>query len=56
MLYEKAVNENIGIIVITESHLNENYLEGEINIEGFANFRADRAAGVRKGRTLGLQG
>ena len=49
MLWEKAREENIGIITLTESHLHEDFVEGEIQIEGYDYFRADRAAGVRKG-------
>ena len=47
MLKEKAANDNIALITLTESHLNNSYLESEI--EGFANYRADRVAGVLKG-------
>ena len=49
MLKERAMCENIAIITLTESHLNDSYLEGEIHIDGFANYRADRVAGVLKG-------
>ena len=52
MLAEKAQDENIGIITITESHLHSNFLEGEIQIKGFTNYRADRADGVRKGGVI----
>ena len=49
MLKEKAANDNIALITLTESHLNNSYLESEVEIEGFANYRADRVAGVLKG-------
>ena len=49
MMSEKARNENIGIITLTESHLHEDFIEGEIQIEGFENFRADRTRGIKKG-------
>ena len=49
MLNEKAIDENIGILTLTESHLHDDFLEGEIEMRGFTNYRADRANGVRKG-------
>ena len=49
MLREKAITENIGIITLTESHLHKNFLEGEIHMNGFTNYRADRMPGVKKG-------
>ena len=52
MLYEKAIDENVGIISLTESHLNDSHLEGEININGYVPYRSDRAAGIRKGGVI----
>ena len=49
MISEKAKSENIGIITLTESHLHENFREGEIHINNYVHFRADRACGVMKG-------
>ena len=49
MLQEKAVDENIAVITLTKSHLTSDFLEGEISMKGFVNFRADRKAGTRKG-------
>ena len=52
MLCERAKEENIAILSLTESHLNENFHDGEINIDGFSNYRADRTAGIRKGGVI----
>ena len=49
MILDLAIEENIGIIAITESHLNEYYLESEVHILGYSHYRADRKAGTRKG-------
>ena len=49
MISEKAKSENVGIITLTESHLHENFTEGEIHINNYVHFRADRACGVMKG-------
>ena len=49
MLKEKALFENVAVITLTESHLNDSYLESEVHIDGFENYRADRVAGVLKG-------
>ena len=52
MLKELAISEGVGIIALTESHLNPSYHEGEIAIEDFNHFRADRAAETRKGGVI----
>ena len=49
LLLEKAISENIGIITLTESHLNEGFSEGEIHMAGFQHYRADRKQGTLKG-------
>ena len=49
MLKEMAISEGVGILALTESHLNPNYHEGEIAIDNYGHFRADRAAEIRKG-------
>ena len=46
LLRDTAETENVDIIVLTESHLNDSHLKGEVEIEGFENYRSDRAAGV----------
>ena len=51
-LKEKAADENISIITLTESHLHKDFLDGEIQIEGFNHYRADRAHGTRKGGVI----
>ena len=52
MLKETAKSEGVGIMALTESHLNSDYHEGEITIESFTHFRADRTDGVRKGGVI----
>lgn len=52
VLRELAVNENVGIITLTESHINENFHDGELVMTGFSIFRADRALGTRKGGVI----
>ena len=49
LLLEKAISENVGFITLTESHLHEDFMEGEIHMMGFQNFRADRKKGILKG-------
>ena len=48
-LREKAHEENISILALTESHLHKDYHEGELEIKDFTLFRSDRTAGIRKG-------
>ena len=52
VLKECAINDDAGIITLTESHLNEDYLESEIVIEGYTSFRIDRRRGTRKGGVI----
>ena len=49
VLSEKAEDENIAIVTLTESHLNQFFLEAEVGMTGFETYRADRATGTRKG-------
>ena len=49
MLKEMAIEEDVGIIAITESHLNSSFHEGEIAISHFTPYRADRSEGTLKG-------
>ena len=42
MIKEWAIERNSQLISLTESHLNEDILDAEINIDGFNIFRADR--------------
>ena len=42
MIKELAIERNSQLISLTESHLNEDILDAEINIDGFDIFRADR--------------
>ena len=46
------MEENIALITLTESHLNENFKDGEVSIEGYTLYRADRSKGVRKGGVI----
>ena len=52
MLKEMAIEKDVGIIAITESHLNSNFHEGEISISQFTPFRADRSEGTPKGGVI----
>ena len=52
MLKEMAIEEDVGIIAITESHLNSNFHEGEIAIDQFTSYRADRCEGTLKGGVI----
>ena len=52
MLEEMTTDEGLGILAITESHLNPDYHEGEIAIENFIHFRADRSVGTKKGGVI----
>ena len=52
LLYELALDQNIGILTITESHLNESFHDGEINMKGYSFYRADRTSGIRKGGVI----
>ena len=44
-----ALEENVNIIAVTESHLNESVQLAEVAMTGFQLYRADRAAGTKKG-------
>ena len=44
-----ALEENVNIIAVTESHLNESVESAEVAITGFQLYRADRVAGTKKG-------
>ena len=44
-----AYEENVNLIGITESHLNENIQSAEVSMGGFQLYRADRVAGTKKG-------
>ena len=48
MLCKLARGKNIAILTLTESHLNENFHDVEVNIDGLSNYRADRTTGIRK--------
>ena len=52
VLGETAVDENICIISLTETHLDNTYLEAEISLDGFESFRSDRAMGQRRGGVI----
>ena len=52
MLKELAIEEDVGVIALTESHLNPDFHEGEIYIDQFTSYRADRCAGTRKGGVI----
>ena len=52
MLKEAAEAENISILAITESHLNSGFHEGEIAMDNYGHFRADRSEGTRKGGVI----
>ena len=45
-------HEGIGVIALTESHLNSEYHQGEIAIPNFSHYRADRCEGTRKGGVI----
>ena len=49
LLREKFESENTTFIVITESHLISDYLEGDVHMKGFGSFRAGKVNGVKKG-------
>ena len=46
---EMAIERNSQLISLTESHLNEEILDAEINIDGFNIFRADRTQTTKGG-------
>ena len=52
MLKEMAIEENVGVIALTESHLNPSFHEGEISISQFTPYRADRCQGTLKGGVI----
>ena len=52
MLKEMANEKGVCIIAITKSHLNNDYHDGEIAINDFTNFRADRCQGTRRGGVI----
>ena len=52
MIKEMAFLGELGIIALTESHLNSDYHEGEIAIPNYFNFRADRSQGTRGGGVI----
>ena len=41
MLKELAIEEDVGVIALTESHLNPDFHEGEIYIDQFTSYRTD---------------
>ena len=47
-----AIEEDVGILAITESHLNSSFHEGEIAISQFTPYRADRCEGTLKGGVI----
>ena len=49
MLSELALTNNSLIIAITESHLNQDISDAEIQIEGFNSFRSDRIGNTKGG-------
>ena len=52
MLNEISIEEKVGIIALTESHLNSKYHEGEISINNFNHYRTDRSEGKRGGGVI----
>lgn len=42
MLHELALEENTDIMALTETHLSENVLDAEINMQNYTIYRADR--------------
>ena len=52
LLEERCKYDNYLIISLTESHLNDNYHDGEIAIDGYNAYRADRTTGIRKGGVI----
>ena len=49
MLSELAVEENAGIIALTESHLNSDIMDAEVEMPDFELFRSDRIGANRRG-------
>ena len=51
MLKEMAIENNVGLIALTESHLTDEIYDAEIKMSGYQHFRADRV-GARKGGVI----
>ena len=49
MIKEMAIEKNAQIISLTETHLNNEILDAEVNIEGFNMYRADRTQTTKGG-------
>ena len=48
MLGERAEEENICIMSLTETHLDPTFLKAEVSIDGFEFFRADRGGSQKR--------
>ena len=49
ILQDEALNSNCQLILLSETHLHENILNAEIQIDGFSIFRADRQEDIKGG-------
>ena len=52
MLNELATEQKAWMIGLTETHLTEEVLDGEIEIKGYQTFRVDRTRGIRGGGVI----
>ena len=52
MLAETMRESNTVVAALCETHLREEILDAEINVEGYRIYRSDRLAGMRKGGVL----
>ena len=52
MIKDIATAEKALILSFTESHLNDNIVDAEINIENYSMYRGDRIEGIKKGGVL----
>ena len=52
MIREKAMNENIGIILLTETHISAEHTEAEVHMTGFEHYRSDRDGNARRGGVI----
>ena len=51
-LNEMALEENIGLLIITETHLSEDHIDGEINMKGYSHYAVNRAANAKRGGVI----
>ena len=52
MIEEKVGDENIGVMIFTETHLSEDHLDAETHIRGYDQFRSNRNGNAKRGVCL----